>query len=138
MKKNVSGTVKGLIIFVAGMITMLLLIIFIASVPSEEPFELEDEQVIEGLTLFENSKEEPITSNKQLNVVSCLKSNTAIVQSGIKPKEMLMLLIGDEGELFYDNQKIDIPNGKITRQIGVYQYDDDEGGIKTIPVVKIK
>lgn len=132
--------VRSIVIFLAGMLTMFLLMIFIVSVSSidEESLELEDEQTIEGITLFEDSKEEPITSNKQLNVVSCLKDNVAIVQSGVKPKEMLMLLMGEDGELFYDNQKIDIPNGKITRQIGVYQYDDDEGGTKTIPVVKIK
>ena len=142
--KRILSIIKGLLIFVAGMITMLLLIIFgVSLVPIDESLLEEEEQQlqqqqIEGLTLFQNSKEETVATKRQLNVIECLSKNIALVESGKSSDKMVMLLIGDSKELYYDNQKIDIPEGKSAKQAGIYQYKDKYGKQRTVPVVRIK
>lgn len=139
MKKNV---VKGLFIFIAGMITMLLLIIFAVSlVPVDETLfeeEQQQQQPIEGLTLFEDSTGEKVATNKQLTVIKCLQNNVALVESGKASDKMTMLLMGADTELYYDNQKLKIPEGKTAIQAGIYQYEDKGGKQRTIPVIRIK
>ena len=49
-----------------------------------------------------------------------------------------MLLLGEDDDLFYDNQKINIPEGKTAKQVGIYQYNTNGGELKTVPAVKIK
>ena len=49
-----------------------------------------------------------------------------------------MLLLGDDDDLYYDEQKINIPEGKSVKQVGIYQYTTKSGQLKTIPAVKIK
>ena len=77
-------------------------------------------------------------SNEQLRVFQVLKPNTVLVKSGSFPNETLMLLIGEDDDLFYDNQKINIPEGKTAKQVGIYQYNTNSGELKTVPAVKIK
>ena len=42
-----------------------------------------------------------------------------------------------EGELFYDDQVVEVPTGKCAKQIGVFQHDKSNGAIRAIPVVDI-
>ena len=97
-----------------------------------------DEKKLSGITLFPKKKEGEVITKDQLRIFQVLKPNTALVKAGVFPNEILMLLIGNDDDLYYDNQKINIPEGKAAKQVGVYQYNTKSGELKTIPAVKIK
>lgn len=97
-----------------------------------------DEKKLSGITLFPKKKEGEILATGELRIFQVLKPNVALVKSGIFPNEILMLLIGEDDDLYYDNQKMNIPEGKSAKQVGVYQYNTKSGELKTIPAVKIK
>ena len=44
----------------------------------------------------------------------------------------IVLFVGDENTSYYDSQKINVPSGKVARQIGTYRYM-----ARTVPVVEI-
>lgn len=48
-----------------------------------------------------------------------------------------VLFLGDESTSYYDDQKIEIPKGKVARQIGNYSYTTNMGIEKTVPIVEI-
>lgn len=48
-----------------------------------------------------------------------------------------VLFLGDESTSYYDDQKIEIPKGKVARQIGNYSYTTNMGVEKTVPIVEI-
>lgn len=48
-----------------------------------------------------------------------------------------VLFLGDESTSYYDDQKIEIPKGKVARQIGNYRYTTNMGVEKTVPIVEI-
>lgn len=91
-----------------------------------------------GIVLFPKKKEGENITKEQLNVFQVLKPNIALVKTGMFPNEFLLLLIGEDDDLYYDNQKIVIPEGKYAKQVGIYQYTTKGGEFKTIPAVKIK
>ena len=97
-----------------------------------------EEKKLAGITLYPKKKEGEIIAKDQLRIFQVLKPNIALVKSGIFPNEILMLLIGEDDDLYYDNQKIDIPKEKAAKQVGIYQYNTKNGELKTIPAVKIK
>ena len=97
-----------------------------------------DEKKLSGITLFPKKKNGDIITNEQLRVFQVLKPNIALVKTGSFPNEMLMLLIGEDDDLYYDNQKINIVEGKVVKQVGIYQYNAKSGELKTVPAVKIK
>ena len=97
-----------------------------------------DEKKLSGITLFPKKKEGETITKEQLRIFQVLKPNVALVKSGTFPNEILMLLIGADDDLYYDNQKINIPNGKVAKQVGIYQYNTKSGELRTIPAVKIK
>ena len=41
------------------------------------------------------------------------------------------------GELYYDDQMIEVPKGKCMRQIGVYEYQTKSENWKTVPIVQL-
>ena len=50
---------------------------------------------------------------------------------------VVVLFLGDESTSYYDDQKIEIPKGKVAKQIGNYSYMSRMNIEKTVPVVKI-
>ena len=98
------------------------------------------DEKLTGITLFPKKKEgETIAKEKEtLKVFQILKPNATLVKTGGFPNEKLMLLIGEDDDLYYDDQKISIPEGKSAKQVGIYQYTTKNGQLKTIPAVKIK
>jgi len=137
---------KGFLLFLLGMLTMFLLLLFVFKEPvpnilPETEEQYEEENDMDGLTFFPEGKEEIFEfTNKQLNVLNCFQQkNIALVESFPVDKERnVMLLMGSEGDLYYDNLKIDISNEKVLTQIGIYQYENDDGKLKTVPIVRIK
>ncbi len=130
---------KNIFIFIAGMITTLLLefiIGFIIGVINQS----DDE--IPGLTVFE--QDGACINAKQIKIFQTLEPNIALAHALTKPNaifdenETLILIIGDDNIHYYDDQKINIPTGKCTKQIGTYQYHTKQDIYKTVPAVKIK
>ena len=67
-----------------------------------------------------------------------LVHNIALVNMGYFPDRIVVLLIGNYDDYFYDDQKVKIPPRKKIKQIGVYKYESKGGMIKTVPAVAIK
>ena len=99
-----------------------------------------EEKKLTGITLFSKKKDGDIIAKEKetLKVFQVLKPNAALVKAGSFSNEILMLLLGDDDDLYYDEQKISIPEGKSAKQAGIYQYTAKSGQLKTIPAVKIK
>ena len=99
-----------------------------------------EEKKLTGITLFSKKKDGDIIAKEKeiLKVFQVLKPNAALVKAGGFSNEILMLLLGDDDDLYYDEQKINIPEGKSAKQVGIYQYTTKSGQLKTIPAVKIK
>ena len=99
-----------------------------------------EEKKLTGITLFPKKKNGDIIAKEKevLKVFQVLKPNAALVKYGSFPNEILILLIGEDDDLYYDNQKIIVPEGKTAKQAGIYQYNTKSGELKTVPAVKIK
>ncbi|WP_289730914.1 hypothetical protein [uncultured Alistipes sp.] len=151
---------KNLLIYIAGIVTgivLSILISFLYITNKENPIEEEP-----GITMFDepgdsidanlfkvfqviNSKmalafcvNELLTPNvpdknlqSLLNMLSQNLQNVQAVSQGT-----VVLLINDEGKLYYDDEIIKVPQGQQAKQMGIYQYST-ESGYKTVPIVKI-
>jgi len=51
--------------------------------------------------------------------------------------DLLVLIINDNDEYYYDNQIIKVPLGKCMRQVGIYKYPTKMEIEKTVPIVKL-
>lgn len=128
---------KNILIFVAGMVTMfILMVLFGLAVNSSS------NSGYPGLTIFE--EEGKCTSARQIKIMQTLEPNMALAHAKTQPNaiydenEILVLLLGDENASYYDDQKINIPKGMCAKQVGTYQYESRELGMKTVPAVTIK
>jgi hypothetical protein len=45
--------------------------------------------------------------------------------------------MNNEGKYYYDDQMVKVPEGKVLRQVGVYQYPTRQDIVKTVPVIMI-
>ena len=130
---------KNIFIFIAGMITTLLIEIiigFIIGVTSQSS------GGYPGLTLFEQDGA-CVSSSKNIEIFQTLGPDIALAHTQNKKydyfvDDILILILGDENTHFYDEQKIIIPNGKCLKQVGTYQYEAKNGVMKTVPAVEIK
>ena len=128
---------KNILIFVAGMVTMfILMVLFGIAVNSSS------NGGYPGLTIFE--EEGKCTGARQIQIMQTLEPNMALAHAKAQPNaiydpnEILVLLLGDEKSNYYDDQKINIPKGKCAKQVGTYHYQSRELGIKTVPAIAIK
>ena len=88
-----------------------------------------------GMTLLEQPGE--CISTNSFSVTQVIDENSALAREIDLFSDLSVLLINDEGILYYDNQIISIPEGKCARQVGVYKYTTHSGIEKTVPIVKI-
>ncbi len=130
---------KNLFIFLLGFIAGIISLIIVGIGISNSS---ENNMGIIGLTLFEQP--EKSLSTKSFEILQVIDDGVALAQEiesvsrfGNITSDLLILLIGDDGEYFYDDQVIKIPNGKCMRQVGIYQYTTKLDTRKTIPAAKI-
>ena len=95
-----------------------------------------------GMTLFDEPGE--CLSTGSFEIMQVIDDGVALANEIDKVRssynthtDLLVLLVNDEGKLYYDDQVINVPNGKYARQIGVYKYPTKLGFEKTVPIVKI-
>lgn len=128
---------KNILIFIAGMVTMFIIMILLGVAINSS-----NDNGYPGLTIFE--EEGKCTGARQIQIMQTLEPNMALAHAKTQPNaiydpnEILILLLGDEKTNYYDDQKINIPKGMCAKQVGTYQYQSRELGIKTVPAVTIK
>ena len=96
-------------------------------------------QMINGITFFEEPGD--IIDENSFEVFQALGDGSALahgkgdghsIYTGIT-----VLLYNKEHKPYYDEQIIEVPNGKCARQVGLYRYTSKMDIEKTVPVVEI-
>jgi hypothetical protein len=98
-----------------------------------------------GVTLFDQPGE--CLNAKDFEVMQVVDNNHALahevewndvleryVQTGLG---LLVLVTNDNGEYYYDDQIIEVPDGMCMRQVGIYRYQTISDMEKTVPIVKL-
>ena len=98
-----------------------------------------------GVTLFDQPGE--CLNAKAFEVMQVVDNNHALahevewndvleryMQTG---SGLLVLVTNDNGEYYYDDQIIEIPQGMCMRQVGIYRYQTRMDMEKTVPIVKL-
>lgn len=98
-----------------------------------------------GITLFDQPGE--CLNAKAFEVMQVVDNSHALahevewndvleryVQTGLG---LLVLVTNDNGEYYYDNQIIEVPQGMCMRQVGIYRYQTRMDMEKTVPIVKL-
>ena len=98
-----------------------------------------------GVTLFDQPGE--CLNAKAFEVMQVVDNNHALahevewndvleryVQTGLG---LLVLVTNDNGEYYYDDQIIEVPDGMCMRQVGIYRYQTISDMEKTVPIVKL-
>lgn len=125
-----------ILIFLAGMATMFILVVVFGTTTNSTGYNGH-----RGLTLFEKDGQSIVA--KQVKVMQVIEPNMALSHSTnipdatYDPDKILVLLVGDKNTSYYDDQKINIPEGKSLKHVGMYQYES-KSGRKTVPAVEIK
>lgn len=122
------------LIFIGGLVTGVLGTILFAYVVT---LKNKPNDGLVGLKIFPK-KGECIASKGKLEVLQVIAPNAALTETGVYPDRIMILLISYDGDNYYDDQKIAIPNKKCARQIGTYQYSTKIGYDKTVPAVVIE
>ncbi|MDE6569543.1 MAG: hypothetical protein K2K43_02850 [Alistipes sp.] len=96
-----------------------------------------------GITFFEHPGECLSISNFEVMQVvgnDCALAHEVEWDSFLqryKTKDLLVLIMNDNGEYYYDEQIIKVPKGKCMRQVGIYKYQAKSGIEKTVPIVML-
>lgn len=98
-----------------------------------------------GVTLFDRPGE--CLDAKAFEVMQVVDNNHALahevewnevlksyMQTG---SGLLVLVTNDNGEYYYDDQIIKVPQGMCMRQVGIYRYQTRMDMEKTVPIVKL-
>lgn len=98
---------------------------------------------IGGLTLFE--KPDGVIQHESFKVFQVIEGGHALAEVGKLnlfatgynySGNMIVLFMADENTHYYDDQIINVPKGKLVKQVGIYQYPT-ERSYNTVPVVAI-
>ena len=127
---------RGLIFFlgmIAGCVLTVAALVYVAKV-----YNVDDDS---GLELYE----QPVGSinSYSFRVLQVLPNGNALAYSeselfkDVAHTGPVVLLLSDESSHYYDDQIVRVPKGKRAVQMGVYQYETNEGMHKTVPVVRI-
>lgn len=84
-------------------------------------------------TWFENPGD--VIENNKFRVFQVIEKNAALVED-IYPGT-IYLLINKEDKFYYDDEIIDVPDGRVVRQVGIYKYETKTELVKTVPIIRI-
>ena len=130
-------------IFVLGIFVGIIVMGFIdiLKITSNEPENNETEVIDEkddGVTMFDEPGE--VFSETSFRVFQVLDKGVALVSGNTKYgtySGITCLLINKEGKLYYDEEIIKVTQGKVARQMGIYQYQNRDDMTKTVPIIMI-
>jgi hypothetical protein len=125
---------KKLLYFILGFISAIVLLFFVVFIFMP----ISTGEVKEQIVYLEEPKE--FSSSRVFEVQRVIADTSAIAYEMkwydgadvYMQTNMKVLITNDNGEYYYDNQRINVPRGKKIEQIGVY-HDYSE----TIPIIKI-
>ena len=122
--------VKFILTYVAGIVTgiVLLFVVGFFMAKSQATSASNDDVV-----MFE--KPRGIVPGKVFEVMQVLPDGSALAIVDDIESENIgteVLFVGNDSTSYYDGQKINVPSGKVARQIGTYRYM-----ARTVPVVEI-
>lgn len=142
---------KSFITFLAGIVTGVLLAIFIPQYLNSSSEVVNDD----GMTLFSEAGD--VLDYTQFRVIQVVENGNAlaVAQSDIMssllpndapaqlrniqmPTTTVVLLLADEKDHYYDDKIVNVPNTKYARQVGVYKYITSDEFEKTVPIVAFK
>ncbi|MBR1735032.1 MAG: hypothetical protein IJ730_06275 [Alphaproteobacteria bacterium] len=108
---------KKLLIFIAGIIVGAAIF----------AYEANDQLIL-------SEKNEKTLLISEMKVFQVIGKDEALVFSN----DQIYLLLHNDTDLYYDNQKIQVSKGTKVKQIGIYRYENKEGFIKTVPAIRIE
>lgn len=131
--------------FVAGVVltAAVALGIYFYKTPNTQPApetvtETETEDAPQGVNIFDEPGE--IINEKSFKVFQVIAQDAALVRgkgSGYKLYVgPVYLLVNDEKKYYYDDEVVNVPKGKVVRQIGIYQYPTRDDRYKTVPIIE--
>lgn len=127
---------KKAFIFVAGLATGVLLLFIVAAViyicDEKNHPQVQDN----GVTMFDAPGDK--IDETEFRVMQALERGSSALSrgTGINTHLTTYLLVNDESKLYYDEEKVTVPSGKIARQVGIFQYETKGGVSKTVPIIK--
>lgn len=140
--KQVIKSMKKWLVFVLGVVTGFVLTIVIAFIlnmnASNNSGSINESANNDGLNYFKEPGD--IIETKSVEVFQVLAEDAALVRCESEHEMYLgpiCLIVNDEGKYYYDDQIIKIPEGKVARQVGIYQYPTRNEDVKTVPIIKI-
>lgn len=120
--------------FVSGAAVLFLVLLMVAAGMKSDSHTTK----IPGLTLFDQAGE--VMTSPSYEVLQVVGGGNALANASSGHGTyfgMVVLFLVDEGVHYYDDQIIEVPQGKFVRQVGTYQYPTQAGSYKTVPAVKI-
>ena len=136
---------KNWMIFLCGIITGVVLTIIVAfiintSQKNSNVVETEvQQQQDDGVKLFEEPGD--IMEGNSFKVFQVIATDGALVKGKSGKSDlyygMVYLLINREGKSYYDDEIVNVPKGKVVRQMGIYHYPTRDGFEKTVPIIEI-
>lgn len=125
---------KFILTYVAGIVTGCVLLFVIGCIINAKNSSAQKEDIV----MFDSPRN--AVPGKSFKVVQVLPDGNALARIDNVYDDnfgIVVLFLGDESTSYYDDQKIEIPKGKVAKQIGNYSYMSRMNTEKTVPVVKI-
>lgn len=125
---------KFILTYVAGIVTGCVLLFVIGRIINAKNSSAQKEDIV----MFDSPRN--AVPGKSFKVVQVLPDGNALASVDNVYDDnfgIVVLFLGDESTSYYDDQKIEIPKGKVAKQIGNYSYMSRMKIEKTVPVVKI-
>ena len=125
---------KFILTYVAGIVTGCVLLFVIGCIINAKHSSAQKEDIV----MFDSPRN--AVPGKSFKVVQVLPDGNALASVDNVYDDnfgVVVLFLGDESTSYYDDQKIEIPKGKVAKQIGNYSYMSRSYNEKTVPVVKI-
>lgn len=97
-----------------------------------------------GISLFDEPGD--VMTLKGFRFFQVLPNGTALAQStdkanvrypNIEYGDPVVFFLPVEGSTYYDDLILNVPSGKVVRQIGTYRYKTKNEFVKTVPIVQI-
>ena len=127
--------VKFILTYVAGIVTGIVLIFAVGLFMAKS---VATSASNKDVVMFE--KPRGVVPGKVFEVMQVLPDGSALATVDDFESDntgTVVLFVGDESTSYYDSQKINVPKGKVVKQVGTYSYVARNDIYKTVPVVEI-
>lgn len=94
----------------------------------------------DGTTWFE--KPGDVINVRSFKVFQVIAEDAALVYGATHEEYdiysgAVYLLTNEDGKYYYDDEVVRVPDGKVARQVGIYQYQTKTDFGKTVPIIQI-